>query len=171
MQVLILFGLNSLRRSLSMFTGLSNTHMVNSGEEIELQLSSKNAPLVLQFGYLYTQAVYKRSLFAPHFPPCLAVGTWAHLDSPSRVLVWQRTRCHGVHWLSYLPIYHSWIGTSLAWNLLSDFVRVTWDAWCCNCWAFRNGGSIANVFRVILTYRDTSHVTYCISLAWDNNDN
>lgn len=88
------------------------------------------------------------------FPPFLAAGPWLHLNS--RAECWSDAAlCHSAHWLSYLPIYHSWIGTSLAWNLLSDFARVTWDAWCCNCWAFRNGRSIANEFRVILTYANT----------------
>lgn len=84
-------------------------------------------------------------------PSCRNVGA-PGLPERSAGLTANTAQCHGVHWLSYLPIYHSWIGTSLAWNLLSDFVRVTWDAWCCNCSAFGNGGSIANVFRVILTY-------------------
>lgn len=102
------------------------------------------------------------------FLGCRTVGT---PGLPSRVagLTANSALCHSVHWLSYLSIYYSWIATSLAWNLLSDFVRVTWDAWCCNCRAFTNVGSIANVFRVILTYQDMFHG--CISLAWDNNDN
>lgn len=128
------------KRSFSVFAGLAL--MVNNrrGDREKLESDSKR----LCSGCTQTASC---ALAFPSFPPS---GTRVHPDSSS--LTANAALCHGVHWLSYLPIYHSWIGTSLAWNLLSDFVRVTWDAWCCNCSAFGNGGSVANVLRVILTY-------------------
>lgn len=114
-------------------------HGKTTGEEREREIRQ----IALMQG-LYTH----RLLLVPLLSP--PSGSRVHPDSSS--LTANAALCHSVHWLSYLPICHSWIGTSLAWNLLSDFVRVTWDAWCCNCSAFGNGGSVANVFRVILTY-------------------
>lgn len=108
----------------------------------------------LKYCSIYTLRMQNASL-CPWFSllPCYRnMGAPGLLQQQSAGLTANTALCRSVHWLSYLPIYHSWIGTSLAWNLLSDLVRVTWDAWCCNCSALGNGGSIANVFRVILTY-------------------
>lgn len=127
-------------------------------KELQLKLIMTFKPAV----GIFIQTAYKtpHCAFAFPFPPWLQDCGYTWTPQQSAGLTANSALCHGVHWLSYLPIYYSWIATSLAWNLLSDFVRVTWDAWCCNCWAFTNGGSIANVFMVILTYQDTSRVSW-----------
>ena len=76
------------KRSFSMFTGLSNKHIVNGGvDRKKLQLISTFNTVV----WVFIHTGSRRLLVPSLFPPSLAAGTWVHLDSPSRAPVWQLT--------------------------------------------------------------------------------